>query len=411
MKTLFRFCVFLAQCITLGLAAAFVASVVSPGLVERVRHALGEPPAALPAGPPAHATEEVPSVAQSAPNHPANVEPEHAAGAENMTVSYAAAVARAAPAVVNIYANKVVTTRQYLVPTNPVFQRMFPGIAIGVPQKRATQSLGSGVIVNADGYVLTNNHVIQGAEEIQAVLYDGRAEHASVVGTDAETDLAVLKIDARNLPTVAVADRTPLNVGDVVLAIGNPFGLSRTVTMGIVSALGRQLKLSTYEDFIQTDAAINEGNSGGALVNAYGELVGINSNIFSPSGGSVGIGFAIPVGTAKAVLDEIVAHGHVVRGWLGAEYRDASAMQQPCAEQGTCVVGVYDKGPAALAGLRPGDVLLTLNGEPIANQLELRNREASMAPGTKVELGGMRGNSPLKLDVVLQERPQRQTGG
>jgi Do/DeqQ family serine protease len=411
MKSLYRFCVFVAQCVTLGLATAFVASIVSPTLVERVRHALGEPSAAVPAGPLPRAAEEVPSVTQSAPGHLANAEAEHAAGTENLTVSYATAVARAAPAVVNIYANKVVTTRQYLVPTNPVFQRMFPGIAIGVPQKRATQSLGSGVIVNAEGYILTNNHVIQGAEEIQAVLFDGRAEHASVVGTDAETDLAVLKIDARNLPSIAVADKTPLNVGDVVLAIGNPFGLSRTVTMGIVSALGRQLKLSTYEDFIQTDAAINEGNSGGALVNAYGELVGINSNIFSPSGGSVGIGFAIPVGTAKAVLDQIVAHGHVVRGWLGAEYADAASMQQPCAEQGTCVVGVYKPGPAASAGLQPGDVLLTLNGEPIANQLDLRNREAALAPGTKVELGGMRSGSPLKFDITLQERPQRKAGG
>ena len=409
MKTLYRFCVFVAQCITLGLAAAFVAGMVSPSLVERVRRALGENPA--PAAVLPHGTEETATVTLSAPSHSAAAETEHAPGSDVLTVSYSSAVARAAPAVVNIYANKVVTTRQYLVPTNPVFQRMFPGIAIGVPQKRATQSLGSGVIVNADGYVLTNNHVIQGAEEIQAVLYDGRAVHASVVGTDAETDLAVLKIDAQNLPSIAIADKTPLNVGDVVLAIGNPFGLSRTVTMGIVSALGRQLKLSTYEDFIQTDAAINEGNSGGALVNAYGELVGINSNIFSPSGGSVGIGFAIPVGTAKAVLDQIVAHGHVVRGWLGAEYADATSMQQPCAEQGTCVVGVYDQGPAARAGLRPGDVLLTLNGEPIANQLELRNREASLAPGTRVELGGMRGTTPLKLDVILQERPQRQTGG
>ena len=207
-----------------------------------------------------------------------------------------------------------------------------------------------------------------------------------MIGTDAETDLAVLKIDASNLPSIAIADRTPLNVGDVVLAIGNPFGLNRTVTMGIVSALGRQLKMSTYEDFIQTDAAINQGNSGGALVNAYGELVGVNSDIFSPSGGNIGIGFAIPVSTAKAVLDQIVAHGRVIRGWIGAEYADPVSMQTPCAERGVCVVGIYDKGPAALAGLHPGDVLLMLDGEPIANQLELRNREASLAPGTKVEL-------------------------
>jgi serine protease DegS/serine protease DegQ len=197
----------------------------------------------------------------------------------------------------------------------------------------------------------------------------------------------------------------------VVLAIGNPFGLGRTVTMGIVSALGRQLNLSTYEDFIQTDAAINQGNSGGALVNAYGELVGVNSDIYSPSGGNIGIGFAIPVGTAKAVLDQIVAHGRVIRGWLGAEYADVSSLQNPSAIHGVAIVGVYDKGPAALAGLRSGDILLTLDGESIASQLELRNREASLAPGTKVEISGQRDTVPFKLEATLQERPQRQAGG
>ena len=207
--------------------------------------------------------------------------PDFERAADNITVSYASAVARAAPAVVSISADKVVSTRQVLVPSNPVLQRMFPGIAVGPPHQQRQQSLGSGVIVSADGYVLTNNHVIHGAEEIQAVFNDGRATHARVIGTDAETDLAVLKIDANHLPSIAIADRTPLNVGDVVLAIGNPFGLKATVTMGIVSALGRQLKMSTYEDFIQTDAAINQGNSGGALVNAYGELVGVNSDIYS----------------------------------------------------------------------------------------------------------------------------------
>jgi serine protease DegS/serine protease DegQ len=296
-------------------------------------------------------------------------------------------------------------------PTNPVLQRMFPGIAIGPPMKQRQQSLGSGVIVSTDGYVVTNNHVIQGAEQIKIVLYDGRLTNARVIGTDAETDLAVLKIDATNLPSITIADKTPLNVGDVVLAIGNPFGLNRTVTMGIVSALGRQLKMSTYEDFIQTDAAINQGNSGGALVNAYGELVGVNSDIFTPSGGSIGIGFAIPVGTAKAVLDQIAAHGHVIRGWLGAEYADPSSPSVPCAEQNVCVVGIYKDGPAALAGIRPGDILLALGGETITSQLDLRNREANIAPGTKVEVSGQRDGVPFKLEATLQERPQRQVGG
>jgi serine protease DegS/serine protease DegQ len=289
---------------------------------------------------------------------------------------------------------------------------MFPGIAIGPPRKQRQQSLGSGVIVSTDGYVVTNNHVIQGAEQIKIVLYDGRVTNARVIGTDAETDLAVLKIDANNLPSITIADKTPLNVGDVVLAIGNPFGLNRTVTMGIVSALGRQIpNLSTYEDFIQTDAAINQGNSGGALVNAYGELVGVNSDVYSPSGGNIGIGFAIPVGTAKAVLDQIATHGRVIRGWLGAEYADASSPSVPCAEQNVCVVGIYKDGPAALAGLHPGDILLTFGGEAIASQLDLRNREANIAPGTKVELSGQRDGVPFKLEATLQERPQRQAGG
>ncbi|MGH8041675.1 MAG: S1C family serine protease [Rudaea sp.] len=402
MRSIYRFLLFLGQFITLGLAAAFLASVISPQLTQRVRRHFSAAAVA-----PATAPQ---SVAQSAPDH-------SAASADAMvrnvvTASYAAAVTRAAPAVVSIYANKVVSTGpQVLRPANPVLQRMFPGIIIGPPLKRREQSLGSGVIVSGDGYVLTNNHVIQGAQEIQIVLYDGRNTGARVIGSDAETDLAVLKIDAATLPSIAIADKAPLNVGDVVLAIGNPFGLGRTVTMGIVSALGRQLNLSTYEDFIQTDAAINQGNSGGALVNAYGELVGINSDIFSPSGGSIGIGFAIPVGTAKAVLDQIVAHGRVIRGWLGAEYADVAALHNPGDIRGVAVIGVYDKGPATLAGLKPGDVLLTLDGKPIADQLDLRNREANLRPGTKVELSGERNGTPFTVSAILQERPQRQTSG
>jgi serine protease DegS/serine protease DegQ len=397
MKNLYRIALFIGQFITLGLAAAFVVSVFSPDLVENMRRhfSVSEVPST-----------GTPSVAHSAPAHPNSA----LESSDAVTVSYATAVARAAPAVVSIYANKVVSTGpQVLMPTNPVLQRMFPGIIIGPPLKRREQSLGSGVIVSADGYVLTNNHVIQGAQEIEIVLYDGGATRARVIGSDAETDLAVLKIDAPNLPSIAIADQTPPNVGDVVLAIGNPFGLGRTVTMGIVSALGRQLKASTYEDFIQTDAAINRGNSGGALVNAHGELVGINSDIFSPSGGNIGIGFAIPVSTAKAVLDQIVAHGRVIRGWLGAEYADPASMQAPCAKHGVCVVGVYANGPAALAGIKPGDALLTLDGKPITNQLELRNHEASLAPGTQVHLTGERNGVTFSLDAKLQERPQRQS--
>jgi serine protease DegS/serine protease DegQ len=412
MKQVFRFGIFVVEFAILGLAAAFVISVFAPSFAERVRNAFVPPqPTSQATG--SGSAGEVTSVAHSAPEHAStSIMPEQERTTDNITVSYASAVARAAPAVVSITADKVISTRQVLVPTNPVLQRYFPGIAIGPPLKQRQQSLGSGVIVSADGYVVTNNHVIQGAEEIQVVLYDGRATSARVIGSDAETDLAVLKIDAENLPSIAIADKAPPNVGDVVLAIGNPFGLNRTVTMGIVSATGRQLKKSIYEDFIQTDAAINQGNSGGALVNAYGELVGINSDYApSPSGGNIGIGFAIPVGTARAVLDQIVAHGRVIRGWLGAEYFDPAAAPAACGEHGACIRGIYQDGPAALAGLHPGDVLLTLDGEPIANQLELRNREASLAPGTKVELSGQHDGTPFKHEAILQERPQRQGAG
>ncbi len=398
MRTVYRISIFVAQCITLGLAAAFIATIVSPSLVGRLREAIA--PGSTPP----------PVVTQSAPDRPAPTPSENERDDDVVTVSYSKAVAHAAPSVVNIYANKVVTQQQYLVPSNPAFQRVFPGIAVGPPTKRPTQSLGSGVIVSADGYVLTNNHVIQGAEEIAVVLYDGRVVNARVIGSDSETDLAVLKIDAPNLPSITIADKNPLNVGDVVLAIGNPFGIGRTVTMGIVSALGRQLNKSVYEDFIQTDAAINRGNSGGALVNAYGELVGINSDVLAP-GQNVGISFAIPVATAKSVLDQIVAHGKVIRGWIGAEYADVNSLQNTGMTHGVAVLGIYENSPAAKAGLRAGDILTSIDGEPIANQLELRNKEAALPPGTTVKLAGTRNGKDLTLSVTLAERPQRQTNG
>ena len=398
MRTVYRISIFVAQCITLGLAAAFIATIISPSLVGRLRQAIAP-------GSPA------PVVTQSAPDRVAPAPPpsEEERDDDAITVSYSKAVAHAAPSVVNIYANKVVTRQQYLVPTNPAFQRMFPGIAVGPPTKRPEQSLGSGVIVSADGYVVTNNHVIQGAEEIAVVLYDGRVVNARVIGGDSETDLAVLKIDAPNLPSITIADKNPLNVGDVVLAIGNPFGIGRTVTHGIVSALGRQLNKSVYEDFIQTDAAINRGNSGGALVNAYGELVGINSDVLAPGGQNVGISFAIPVATAKSVLDQIVAHGKVIRGWIGAEYADVNSLQNTGMTHGVAVLGIYENSPAAKAGLHAGDILTSIDGEPIASQLELRNKEAAMTPGTVVKLAGTRNGKDLTLSVTLAERPQRQT--
>jgi serine protease DegS/serine protease DegQ len=318
-------------------------------------------------------------------------------------------VARAAPAVVNIYADRTVTERQIQIFPDP----LLGGVA-GPALKRREQSLGSGVIFTPDGYVLTNNHVISGADDIQVMLHDGRVAHAKVIGNDPDTDLAVLKIDAGTLPTIQV-DPEPPRVGDVVLAIGNPFGIGQTVTMGIISALQRQLSLSPYEDFIQTDAAINSGNSGGALVNAAGQLVGINTAMLDRDVGAQGIGFAIPVQTAKRVLDQIVEHGHVVRGWLGVEVGNVTVSANsglPAAARGATVLDVYPGGPAAQAGLLPGDILLKLGSQPITDPFDLRAREANMKPGSKVEVSGLRAGMSFHTEVVLIQRPNfRQTNG
>jgi serine protease DegS/serine protease DegQ len=268
------------------------------------------------------------------------------------------------------------------------------------------------VIVSARGqdYVLTNNHVIANAADIQVLLYDGRIAKASLVGSDEETDLAVLKIDASNLPVIHMADPQQLRPGDVVLAIGNPFGLNQTVTMGIVSAIGRQLNSSSAEDFIQTDAAINLGNSGGALVNTRGQLVGINTLLIGKgqAANAEGIGFAIPVATATKVLDQLIATGHVVRGWLGADYAFvpvAANSGLPAAARGVQVTAVYPGGPAAQAGLRPRDILLQIGSHDILDPADLRRHEAALKPGSQTEVSGLRDGSPFHLEITLAQRP------
>src|SRR5690242_9398818 len=377
---------FVLQFVVAGLAAAFLISLAWPGVGAHLRDRLrGSSNATV--------TPPAPVESHAAPGHgPA---------------SYADAVARAAPAVVNIYADKTVTERQIQIFPDP----LLGGVA-GPALKRREQSLGSGVIFTSDGYVLTNNHVISGANDIKVMLHDGRVAHARVIGSDPDTDLAVLKIDASQLPTIAV-DPDPPRVGDVVLAIGNPFGIGQTVTMGIVSALQRQLSLSPYEDFIQTDAAINSGNSGGALVNARGQLVGINTAMLNRDVGAQGIGFAIPVRSAKRVLEQIVEHGRVVRGWLGVEVGNvvvAADSGLPGAARGATVVEVYPGGPAAQAGLQPGDILLKMGKHPIIDPADLRAQEAELAPGTKVEVSGLRTGEPFRTQVVLAQRPTfRQT--
>jgi serine protease DegQ len=321
--------------------------------------------------------------------------------------SYREAAGRAMPAVVNVLTSKALRD-SHPVLKDPFFKKFFGDRA---PEEQLS-SLGSGVIVSADGYILTNYHVVDAADEIEVGLADGRKEAAQIVGTDPETDLAVIRIKARNLPVMVMGHADEARVGDVVLAIGNPFGVGQTVTMGIISALGRNnLHINHFENFIQTDAAINFGNSGGALVDTNGNLLGINSAIYSQTGGSVGIGFAIPVSTAKMVLEQIIQHGQVVRGWIGIESQDITPELADSfglgKKSGAIVAGVVRGGPADRAGMRPGDILLSVAGKPVANTSEMLNLIAQLAPGGKAKMTVMRKNHEATLDVTVGRRPHQ----
>src|SRR3979490_3462588 len=303
--------------------------------------------------------------------------------------SYYDAVQRATPSVVNIFTSKEIRSPKHPRVNDPIFRRFF-GDQMPDEAQRAS-SLGSGVIVSSSGYVLTNHHVVEAADEIEGALADGKRLLAKVVGNDPETDLAVLRLDAENLPAIGFGSSDALRVGDVVLAIGNPFGVGQTVTSGIVSALGRTgLGIRTFENFVHTDAAINPGNSGGALVDAAGNLIGINTAIFSRSGGSMGIGFAIPVSTAKMVLEQIVNSGSVTRGWIGVEVQE---IKPPIAESfklggppGRANAGVRRGGPADKAGIKPGDVLVEVEGKPVADPSAMLNLVAALAPGAGAKM-------------------------
>ncbi|WOE80528.1 Do family serine endopeptidase AlgW [Pseudomonas protegens] len=323
-------------------------------------------------------------------------------------VSYADAVLIAAPAVVNLYTTKVINKPAHPLFEDPQFRRFFGD---NLPkQQRMESSLGSGVIMSPEGYLLTNNHVTSGAEQIVVALKDGRETLARVIGSDPETDLAVLKIDLKKLPSITVGRSENVRVGDVALAIGNPFGVGQTVTMGIISATGRnQLGLNNYEDFIQTDAAINPGNSGGALVDANGNLTGINTAIFSKSGGSQGIGFAIPIKLAMEVMKSIIEHGQVIRGWLGIEVQP---LTQELAESfglagrpGIVVAGIFRDGPAQKAGMQLGDVILSIDGEPAGDGRRSMNQVARIKPTDKVSIQVMRNGKELKLTAEIGLRP------
>ncbi len=325
------------------------------------------------------------------------------------TASYRDAVSRAMPAVVNIYTTKEIRQPQSPLLDDPFLKRFF-GERFSDTEKQ--MSLGSGVVVTHDGYVLTNNHVVETADQIEVAFEDGRKASARLVGNDPETDLAVIKIDLPDLPAITFGNVDDVKVGDVVLAIGNPFGVGQTVTMGIVSALGRsQLGINIYENFIQTDAAINPGNSGGALIDTGGNLIGINSAIYSQSGGSMGIGFAIPVSTVRMVMDAIITKGQVVRGWIGVEPRDITpelAENLDLGKQdGVIIAAVLKNGPADRAGIRPGDILVSVDGKNIANMKEMFNLIATLPPESKTGVVVLRDGKEVSLEIIVGKRPSK----
>jgi serine protease DegQ len=333
--------------------------------------------------------------------------------------SYSEAAKKAMPAVVNIFTAKEVKAPKQPFLNDPLFRHFFgrgQSGQSGQPQeKRRASSLGSGVIVSSEGYVLTNHHVIESADEIEVLLADGRRSSAKVVGSDPETDLAVVKVDLKGLPAIVFGRPEAAHVGDVVLAIGNPFGVGQTVTMGIVSALGRShLGINTFENFIQTDAAINPGNSGGALVDAQGNLLGVNTAIYSRSGGSLGIGFAIPSNMAKSVMEQIIATGGVTRGWIGVEIQEitpdlAESFKLP-KNQGAIIAGVMKGGPADKGGMKPGDVLMEIEGKPVTDSSDMLNVIAQLAPGKAAKMKILRDGKPqdIAVDIGKRPKPQRQ---
>ena len=374
-----RYWLVFSQAVTVLLAAYFVVATLKPDWVGR-RTTLGSTGIALLEAPPPAAT-AVP------------------AG------SFRLAAQRASAAVVSINTSKAPDKHPQA--NDPWFRFFFGEQGNGQPQA----GLGSGVLISAEGYILTNNHVVEGADEIEVVLNDSRRAGAKVIGTDPESDLAILKVALERLPVITIGNSDTLQVGDQVLAIGNPFGVGQTVTSGIVSALGRnQLGINTFENFIQTDAAINPGNSGGALVDVNGSLMGINTAIYSRTGGSMGIGFAIPVSTAKLVLESIVRDGVVTRGWIGVEPADLSPELMETfgvkAKRGVLITGVLQDGPAAQSGIKPGDVILEVAGKKISAVSELLSSVASLKPGSAAKFQLMRRDESMQLSVTPGVRPK-----
>ncbi|CAG9272010.1 Do family serine endopeptidase [Paraburkholderia unamae] len=384
-----RFWLFFAQAVTVLLALMFIIATLKPQWLQhqgQFGKQLAEPIVAL-----------------------REVAPGMGSGAAQG--SYADAAQKAMPAVVNVFSSKDGSLPPDPRQNDPLFRYFFGDRNKNQKQQeQPAANLGSGVIVSPDGYILTNQHVIDGADQIEIALSDGRTTNAKVIGIDPETDLAVLKINLPNLPTITLGRMDQTRVGDVVLAIGNPFGVGQTVTMGIISALGRNhLGINTFENFIQTDAPINPGNSGGALVDVNGNLLGINTAIYSRSGGSLGIGFAIPVSTARSVLESIITTGSVTRGWIGVEPQDVTPEIADSfglkEKSGAIVAGVLQGGPADKAGIKPGDVLTSVNGEAITDTTRLLNVIAQIKPGTDAKVHLVRKNKDLDIDVLIGKRP------
>ena len=387
MNPMYRLWLVFSQAVTVATAILFVVSTFRP---EWLPHDV--PAAAAP----------VSILHQSAP--PSTTSPDG-----RRAESYSEAAERAMPSVVNIFTAKASRGPRSPLLDDPLFRRFF-GDQMPDEAQRAS-SLGSGVIVTQNGYILTNHHVVDAASEIEVALPDGKKLLAKVVGNDPESDLAVLKVEADNLRAVTFGTSETLRVGDVVLAIGNPFGVGQAVTSGIVSALGRSgLHINTFENFIQTDAAINPGNSGGALVDARGNLVGINTAIYSRSGGSMGIGFAIPVSTVKLVLDQIVRHGAVTRGWIGVEIQEITPALAESFKlsdtRGAIIAGVLNGGPADKAGIKPGDVLFEVQGKPVTDPAGMLNLISALPPGSTAQLRLRRQGSAVTAEVTVGRRPK-----
>ena len=374
------------QAVTVAIAVLFVLATLKPDWLRR------SPVAML---------QELPAAASS----PASGAPVAAA-----RQGFSVAARRASPAVVSITASKMPERQRQ---TDDPWFRFFFGDRAQQQEQRPQIGLGSGVIVSPSGYLLTNNHVVAGASDIEVQLPDGRQARAEVVGTDPETDVAVLRIALDKLPVISFGDVESLQVGDAVLAIGNPFNVGQTVTAGIVSALGRsQLGINIFENFIQTDAAINPGNSGGALVDSEGNLMGINTAIFSRSGGSLGIGFAIPVSIARQVMEALIRDGQVARGWIGVQTRELTpefiqAFKLPIRE-GVLISGVLTNAPAAAAGIKPGDVVTKVAGKATQNPAQLLNAVAALQPNSEAIVTVQRGDKTLDLRVLVALRPRQQ---